>query len=289
MKLHLVDGTYELFRAFYGPPGATSPSGMEVGAVRALLRTLLALVQEEGATHVGVAFDHVIESFRNDLFSGYKTGAGIDPLLWAQFPLAEQATQALGLTVWPMVEFEADDALATAAFRWKGRVDQVVLCTPDKDMAQLVTGSKVVLWDRKNDVILDEAGVIEKFGVEPASIPDWLALVGDAVDGIPGLPKWGKKSAAALLARYRHVGHIPDEARAWDVPVRGATGLAETLRDRRDELGLYVRLATLRHDVPLTEELADLEWRGARRTELEALCARIGAPRLLERVRRWRE
>ena len=262
---------------------------MEVGAVRALLRTLLALVQQQGATHVGVAFDHVIESFRNDLFAGYKTSAGIDPLLMAQFPLAEEATRALGLTAWPMVEFEADDALATAAFRWRGRVDQVVLCTPDKDMAQLVTGSEVVLWDRKNDVVLDERGVIEKFGVEPASIPDWLALVGDAADGIPGLPRWGKKSAAVLLARYRHVDTIPDEVGAWDVPVRGAAGLAETLRGRRDEVRLYRLLATLRRDVPVTEELADLEWRGACRPELEALCAQIGDPRLLERVQRWRQ
>ena len=211
MRLHLVDGTYELFRAYFGAPKAFGRQGAEVGATRGLLRSMLALLGEPGVTHVGVAFDHVIESFRNDLFDGYKTSAGVPEDLLAQFPLAERAAEALGLVVWPMVEFEADDAIGTATARWQHlpEVEQVVICTPDKDMAQCVRGSRIVLLDRMRRKILDEPGVVEKFGVAPESIPDWLALVGDSSDGYPGVPRWGAKSAAAVLSVYQHLEDIP--------------------------------------------------------------------------------
>ncbi len=212
MKIHLIDGTYELFRGFYGPPPKTAPDGREVGATVGLLRSLLALLGEPDVTHVGVAFDHVVESFRNDLYAGYKTGEGIDPALRAQFDLAEEAVAALGLVVWSMVEFEADDAIATAALRFRDdpAVEQVVVCSPDKDLAQLVTGQRIVCWDRRRNIVYDEAAVIEKYGVPPASIPDWLALVGDAADGIPGIPAWGAKSAATVLSQFRHIEAVPD-------------------------------------------------------------------------------
>lgn len=291
MKVHLVDGTYELFRMYFGAPAATDPSGREVGATRALLRSLLALVTTPGVTHVGVAFDTVIESFRNELFDGYKTGEGIDPLLFAQFPLAERATAALGLTVWSMVELEADDAIATAAHRLEDdpRVEQIVVCSPDKDLAQCVRGERVVLWDRRREQILDEAGVREKFGVAPGSIPDYLALVGDSADGIPGIPRWGARSAATVLARYPRLEEIPDDASAWEVKVRGAAGLAESLRGRRDDALLYRRLATLRTDAKLEDDLvASLAWAGADRDALTALCDELGDARFAERVPRFR-
>jgi 5'-3' exonuclease len=289
MRVHLVDGTFELFRAFYGAPPAASPTGREVGATRALLRTLYALVEKDGATHVGCAFDTVIESFRNRLFEGYKTGDGLDPALWSQFPLAERAAHALGFAVWPMVEFEADDALATAAARFSQEpgVERVLVCSPDKDLAQCVRGSRVVTFDRLRGTLLDEDGVRAKFGVGPHSIPDLLALVGDAADGIPGVPRWGAKSAASVLARYGHVEDIPDDEGAWDVKVRGAASLAESLRAHRGVLPLYKTLATLRVDVPLEESLADLEWRGARRDALEALCDEIGDRGFVARVERF--
>jgi 5'-3' exonuclease len=287
MKLHLVDGTFELFRAWFGAPRATTSDGREVGATRGVLRTILSLLQEKDCTHVGVAFDHVIESFRNDLFAGYKTGAGLEPALVAQFPLVERACEALGVVVWPMVEFEADDAIATAAARFADAVDQVVICTPDKDLAQCVRGDRVVLLDRMRKTQLDEAGVIEKFGVPPRSIPDWLGLVGDTADGIPGIPKWGAKSAAAVLTRYGHLEAIPPDAAQWDVPVRGAAALAAELAPRGAEAALYRRLATLRGDVPLTEDLAALEWRGAHREALAAVCDELDFPRFLDRVPRW--
>jgi 5'-3' exonuclease len=254
------------------------------------MRSLLSLMRA-GATHVGVAFDHVIESFRNDLFAGYKTGAGIEPALLAQFELAETAVRSLGMVVWPMVEFEADDALATAAARLEAepRVERVVLCSPDKDLAQCVSGTRVVALDRRRDTLLDEAGVLSKFGVPPASIPDWLALVGDAADGIPGIPRWGERSAAAVLAVYRSIGSIPDDPGRWTVRVRGAAALAESLRARRTDAELYRRLATLRTDVPLQESLADLEWRGASREPLRELSIALGDAEILERVPRWRE
>ncbi len=242
-------------------------------------------------THVGVAFDSVVESFRNDLYAGYKTGAGVDPDLMAQFPLAERAAVALGVVCWGMVEMEADDALATAAARFSGdpRVEQVVICTPDKDLTQCVVGRRVVCRDRMRDKILDEQGVVAKFGVPPASIPDWLALVGDAADGFPGVPRWGAKSAATVLARYRHIDDIPDDEDIWEVKVRGAAGLAKSLSETREEAELYRTLATLRLDAPLEERLEDLRWQGARRRELEALCHEIGmTPRFLEQIPSWR-
>jgi 5'-3' exonuclease len=289
MRVHLVDGTFELFRAFYGAPRAASPTGREVGATRALLRTLYALVEKDGATHAGCAFDTVIESFRNRLFDGYKTGDGLDPALWSQFPLAERAAHALGFAVWPMVEFEADDALATAAVRFsqEPRVERVLVCSPDKDLAQCVRGARVVTFDRLRGTMLDEDGVRAKFGVGPHSIPDLLALVGDPADGIPGIPRWGAKSAASVLARYGRVEDIPDDEGAWDVKVRGAASLAESLRAHRDVLPLYKTLATLRVDVPLEESLADLEWRGARRDALEALCEEIGDRGFVARIARF--
>lgn len=291
MKVHLVDGTYELFRTFYGAPSATGQGGEEVGAVRGLVATLLALLKNEGATHVAVAFDHVIESFRNDLFDGYKTGDGIDPRLRSQFALAEDAARALGLVVWPMVDFEADDALAAGAHRYKTApgVEQVLLCSPDKDLGQCVEGDRVVLRDRRRKLTLDEAAIREKHGVAPHQIPDLLALVGDSADGIPGVPKWGAVSAATVLGRWGHVEAIPREAARWDVKVRGAEALCESLNAHRDEASLYKTLATLRTDAPIAEELSDLEWRGARRAEMEALCARLQDDKLLERVPRFAE
>ncbi len=290
MRIHLVDGTYELYRAHYGAPDATAPNGADVGATLGLMRSLLSLLREDGVTHVGCAFDHVIESFRNDLFGGYKTSDGVPAELFAQFPLAERAVGALGVVVWPMVEFEADDALATAAARAAARADveQVVICSPDKDLAQCVRGERVVCFDRLRRKVYDEPAVVEKFGVAPASIPDWLALVGDAADGFPGVPRWGARSAATLLAHYRHLEAIPDDPSQWRVAVRGAEALAASLVGSRQEALLYRRLATLRTDVPLTEDTDALRWEGARRAELEALCTEIGGESILERVQRWR-
>jgi 5'-3' exonuclease len=292
MKIHLIDGTYELFRNHFGAPPKQSSDGREVGATLGLLRSLYALLSLPGVTHVGVAFDHVIESFRNDLYPGYKTSAGVDLKLLAQFPLAEQAVSALGLVVWPMVAFEADDALgsATARFGKLGSVEQVVICSPDKDLAQLVSGKRIVCWDRRREIVIDEAGVVQKFGVKPASIPDWLALVGDAADGYPGLPGWGAKSASAVLSRYGHLEAIPPEPAKWKVhgltPGRAAS-LGKSLASRREEALLYRRLATLRSDVPLKEKLRDLEWRGAL-PALRDLCHELGDDRLPERISRWR-
>lgn len=288
MRIHLVDGTYELFRAHFGTPPRRGAGGEEVGATVGMLASLLSLVREEETTHVAVAFDHVIESFRNGLFAGYKTGEGVEPELMAQFPLAEKAAAALGLVVWPMVEFEADDALAAAAARWADSAGQVVVCSPDKDLAQTVRGARVVCFDRRRQITLDEAGVEAKFGVPPCSIPDYLALVGDSADGIPGIPRWGAKSTATVLARYRRIEDIPDDESDWDVRVRGAAALAENLAGSRDDALLYRRLATLRTDVPLAEELGDLEWRGAPRDDLMALLKRLDAENLAERVPRWR-
>jgi 5'-3' exonuclease len=278
LKVHLVDGTYELFRAYFGGPPATSPSGLEVGATRTLLRSLNKLLREEDVTHVAVAFDHVIESFRNDLFAGYKTGEGVEPELRDQFSLAERAASALGLVVWPMVAFEADDAMATAAARFsqQGQVAQIVLCSPDKDLCQCVRGDRIVAFDRMRGRLRTEQGVIEKFGVPPASIPDWLALVGDTADGIPGIPRWGSKSAATLLAEYGHLDRIPDDENDWKITVRGAAALSRELRERRDTALLYRTLATLRLDVPLEESVDDLAWEGAAARELEALCEELG-------------
>jgi 5'-3' exonuclease len=290
MKVHLVDGTYELFRSHFGAPRRKAPDGREVGATVGLLRSLLALLSTPGVTHVACAFDHVIESFRNDLFPGYKTGEGVDADLLAQFALAERAVVALGMVVWPMVEFEADDALAAGAARFGGRpgVEQVVICSPDKDLAQAVSGVRVVCWDRRRGNVLDEDGVVQKFGVRPHSIPDWLALVGDSADGYPGIPAWGAKSAAAVLARVDHLESIPADPRRLGLPLARASRLAESLATHREEAFLYRRLATLRVDVPLEEVLADLEWRGAR-AELAEVCRGLGDEALPLRLTRHRD
>jgi len=290
MRVHLVDGTYELYRAHYGAPDATAPDGRDVGATLGLMRSLLALLREDGVTHVACAFDHVIESFRNDLYEGYKTSDGVPPELFAQFALAERALRALGIVVWPMVEFEADDALATAAARAAARedVEQVVICSPDKDLAQCVRGSRIVCLDRSRRTTYDEAGVVGKFGVAPASIPDWLALVGDDADGFPGLPRWGAKSAATVLAHYRHLEAIPDDPASWQVAVRGADALAASLRAGRTDALLYRRLATLRTDVPVRESVDEWRWDGAHRADLDELIGEIGGASILERVPRWR-
>jgi len=226
MKIYLVDGTYELFRNHFGPPPRKAPDGREVGATLGLLRSLLMLLATPGITHVACAFDHVIESFRNGLYPGYKTGAGVDPNLLAQFELAEEAVSALGLVVWPMRQFEADDALAsaTARFKHEAGVEQIVICSPDKDLAQLVSGSRIALWDRRRDRLIDEAAVVVKFGVRPQSIPDWLGLVGDAADGLPGIPGWGEKSAAAVLAKYEHLEAIPADPHTWGLRPAGPRG-----------------------------------------------------------------
>jgi 5'-3' exonuclease len=288
MNIHLVDGTYELFRSHFGAPSRKAPDGREVGATLGLLNSILALLTKSGVTHVACAFDHVIESFRNDLFAGYKTSAGVAAELLAQFTLAEQAVAALGIVVWPMVEFEADDALASAALRFSGEagVEQVVICSPDKDVAQLVSGKRVVCWDRRRDIVYDEAAVLAKFGVRPASIPDWLALVGDSADGYPGLPGWGAKSASTVLSRYEHLEAIPEDPGQWGLGSARALRLAESLRVHREEALLYRRLATLRHDVPLQETIPDLEWRGAHQ-RLQQFCAELGSDTLCKRVPRW--
>lgn len=263
VKLHLIDGTFELFRSFYGRKDTRlAPDGTDVNAVYGVLRSTLDLLDQPGVTHVAAAFDSVIESFRNDLFVGYKTGEGVDPLLLAQFPIVEEVLAAAGVTVWGMYEFEADDAIATAALRWMDDVEQVVLCSPDKDLMQCVVGDRVVSWDRMRARWFDESGVVEKFGVHPESIPDYLALVGDTADGVPGLPGWGAKSTATVLARFGRLEMIPDDAADWDVTVRGADKLAATLCEYREEAMLYRTLTTLRRDVPLPESLDDLEWKG---------------------------
>lgn len=285
MNVHLVDGTYELFRAWFGAPEATSPSGAEVGATRGFLRSMAALLGDQEVTHIGCAFDHTVESFRNDLFDGYKTGEGLEPDLFAQFPLAERASLALGMITWPMVEFEADDALAAAAAKFDAApdVDQVVICSPDKDLCQCVRGSRVVTLDRRRKIVLDEYGVQEKFGVLPESIPDYLALVGDTADGIPGIPRWGAKSTAAVLAKFVHLENIPSDHDTWGIEVRGAAALAQNLNAMPDEARLYRELATLRLDVPFEESIDDMKWHGPNMPALEALCEELGETRLLDR------
>ncbi len=283
VNVHLIDGTYELFRSYFGAPEAKAPDGREVGAVRGLLASLGGLLREPSTTHMAVAFDTVIESFRNDMFDGYKTGEGMDPVLWEQFPLAERAVKALGVVVWPMIEFEADDGLAAGAkkFSEHERVERVIICTPDKDLAQMV-GGRVVQLDRKQRKLYDEDGVYEKFGVAPESIPDYLALVGDDQDGIPGVPKWGQKSAATMLFHYGHLESIPENCEDWQVKLRGAKSLAQGLAEHRDAAMLYRQLATLRLDVPIEEELEDLRWRGPN-AELGEFCREIGFARFMDR------
>lgn len=289
MLLHLLDATYELFRAYFGFPSRSAPDGREVGATLGIIETTLSLLRENGVTHVGAATDNVIESFRNDMYAGYKTGEGIEPDLWDQFPLAERALRTLGVVVWPMVEFEADDAIATAALRWVDDVEKVVILSPDKDLTQCVIGDDIVSFNRREQKEINEDGVREKFGVSPASIPDYLALVGDAADGIPGIPSWGAKSASTLLARYERIERIPADVEAWDVKVRGAARLSENLEASRDDAMLFRTLTTLRRDVPLDESLDDLEWHGVRRAEFEALCDELGFTDVRNRPHRWQD
>jgi 5'-3' exonuclease len=289
LKVYLVDGTYELFRHYYAVPSARDPHGHEVGAVRGVLASILGMVTG-GATHIGVATDHVIESFRNGLWASYKTSAGVERDLLAQFPLLEEALATMGVRVWPMVEFEADDALAAAAAAADSddRVDEVIICTPDKDLAQCVRGTRVVQLNRRTRAIRDEAGVVEKFGVPPASIPDYLALVGDAADGYPGLPGWGAKSAAAVLARFGHLEDIPEDWRLWHVNASKPAALADTLVRQRELAFLFRTLATLRTDIPVFENVDELEWKGPT-SDFEKLASRLDTtaegPGLMKRLR----
>jgi 5'-3' exonuclease len=297
MRLHLVDATYELFRAHYAPrPPVLGRDGIPLSGVSGLCDQLLYLLRDEGATHVGAATDRVIESFRNALYPGYKSSAGMPPELLAQFPIAEAAIEALGIVLWPMVEFEADDAIAAAAVRFAedSRVERILVCTPDKDMAQLVVGERIVLWDRRRNIVYDDAGVWAKWGVAPASIPDWLGLVGDSADGFPGIPGWGAKGAASVLAVYPHYESIPAKASAWEVP--GVTGgraisLSASLREHWDEALLYrdlARLRTIEDGVPIRQRNADeLRWDGTPRAAWEAFCEEWGLDRLRTRPHRW--
>jgi 5'-3' exonuclease len=289
MKVHLIDGTYELFRNHFGAPPKKAPNGQEVGATLGLLRSLLMLLTSPDVTHVGVAFDHVIESFRNKMYADYKTGEGVDPLLMAQISLAEKAVSALGVTVWSMTKFEADDALATAATRFAKlkSVEQVLVCSPDKDLAQLVNGTRVVCWDRRREIIIDEQGVIEKFGVAPESIPDYLALVGDSADGYPGIQGWGAKSTATVLAKFKHIESIPKDPSKLGLGLGRATTLVENLQQNFKDALLFRELSTLRTDVPLKEKLDDLKWRGAY-PRLKKVCHELGDERIPERVPLWR-
>ena len=290
VRAFLVDGTYELFRHFFGVPSHVNAAGSEVAAVRGVISSVASMLREQGQpAYLGVATDHVIESFRNDMWPGYKTGAGVDPVLMGQFGLLEEALDALGVAVWAMVDLEADDALASAAATAAADpgVRQVVICTPDKDLAQCVTGARVVQLDRRRKVVIDEPAVVEKFGVAPASIPDYLALVGDSADGFPGLPGWGAKTTAAVLRRYGHLEAIPDAPGQWDVPIRGAAALAATLAGSRDLAMLFRDLATLRTEPAVIASVSELRWAGPRPGFAE-LCTRVldapGLPATVERL-----
>jgi 5'-3' exonuclease len=289
MKVHLVDATFELFRAFFSHPMELAPDGRPVNAVHGLVDSMLSLLREPDVTHIAAATDYVIESWRNDLFAGYKTSFGMPPELLSQFRDAERGLRSLGIVTWPMVEDEADDGLAAAVARFADdpRVEQVVVCSVDKDLAQCVRDERVVLRDRMRRITYDEAGVREKFGVAPASIPDYLALVGDSSDGYPGLPGWGAKSAAAVLARWGTLDAIPDSPLEWDVPLRNATRLAATLQQQRPDAILYRRLATLNTDAAIEGDLDALEWRGVPREAFLALCDELGFETIRQRVHRW--
>jgi 5'-3' exonuclease len=286
MNVHLVDGTYELFRHYYALPSRLDANGDEVGGLVGVLNSIVSMLRD-GATHIGVATDHVVESFRNQMYEGYKTGEGIDPALWRQFHPLEDALRAMGVVVWAMAEEEADDGLAAAAHRASAdrNVKRVFICTPDKDLSQCVRGKRVVQLDRRKGTIRDEDGVRAKFGVGPESIPDYLGLVGDASDGFPGVPGWGAKSASAVLARYDHLESIPKDASQWEVPIRGAERLASSLREHKADAFLFRDLATLRVDAPVFESVDELRWRGP--TDAFApLCERLGVPGLVEAVTR---
>lgn len=284
MDVHLIDGTYELFRYFFAVPPAQDAKGQEIGAVRGVLGSVLSMI-EGGATHIGVATDHVVESFRNDLYPGYKTSEGVAPELLSQFPILEEALGAMGVVVWPMVEFEADDALASAAAKAAkdSRAQQVLICTPDKDLSQSVVGTRVVQLDRRREIVRDEAGVVAKFGVKPASIPDYLAVVGDAADGYPGVTGWGAKAAASVFSRYPHFEDIPKDWKKWDPSIRRARPLSESLFASWNDALLFRTLATLRLDAPVFGTVDDLRWQGPRKN-FEEFARRLKAPDLVRRA-----
>ncbi len=286
MIVHLVDGTYELFRQFFGRPGHETADGREVGATRAVLRNLLSML-DDGATHVGVATDNVIESFRNEMYDGYKDGSEMDPLIMAQFPWLEEGIDALGVKLFPMVEYEADDGMAAAAAiaAEDDRVEKVLICTPDKDLAQCVRKGRVLQFDRRKEKVYDVEDVIEKYGVPPESIPDWLGLVGDSADGFPGLQGWGAKSAAAVLSRYGKIEDIPLSAGQWDITVRSGAKLAQTLADNMPDALLFKTLATLALDAPTIDNVDELRWTGPT-PQLAAFAASIDAPDLVEKANR---
>jgi 5'-3' exonuclease len=285
VKVHLIDGTYELFRHYFAVPPERDAKGREIGAVRGVVRSVWSMI-EAGATHLGVATDHVIESFRNELYAGYKTGEGVPEELMSQFPLLEAALQSMGVVVWAMVEFEADDALAAAAAKAAEdpRVEQVLICTPDKDLAQCVRGNRVVQVDRRRAIVRDAAAVVEKFGVRPESIPDWLAVVGDSADGFPGIPAWGAKSAAAVLREYPKLEDVPKSAAGWAAGIASAKRLSQLLNENWDSALLFRTLATLRQDAPVMQDVEDLRWRGAQEGFAE-LCVEMKMPELWEKVR----
>ena len=284
MNVHLIDGTYELFRYFFAVPSAKDKTGQEIGAVRGVLGSLFSMF-EAGATHLGVATDHVVESFRNDLYAGYKTSEGVAPELLSQFPILEDALIAMGVKVWPMTHFEADDALASAAAKSANdpRINQILICTPDKDLAQCVVGNRVVQVDRRREIVRDEAAIEAKFGVKPESIPDYLAVTGDSADGYPGIAGWGAKAAAAVFSRYAHLETVPRDCRDWDPSIKRAKGLAESLFRSWEDALLFRTLATLRFDAPVFESADELKWEGPR-PEFEKLCERLRAPDLYRRV-----
>jgi 5'-3' exonuclease len=284
MNVHLIDGTYELFRHFFAVPSSADANGQEIGAVRGVLTSVLSMI-ERGATHIGVATDHVVESFRNDLYPGYKTSEGVAPELLSQFPILEEAMEAMGVTVWPMVDFEADDALASAAAKAakNDSVKQILICTPDKDLGQCVVGTRVVQLDRRRDIVRDEVGVVAKFGVKPQSIPDYLAVVGDSADGFPGISGWGAKAAAQTFSQYPHLEDIPKDWREWHPSIRKARLLSESLFSGWNDALLFRKLATLRLDVSVFDSVEDLRWKGAR-SDFEEYCQRMKSPDLLRRV-----
>ena len=285
MDVYLIDGTYELFRHYFAVPSTKDASGQEIGAVRGVVTSVLSMI-EGGATHLGVATDHVIESFRNDLYPGYKTAEGVDPALLSQFPILEEALESMGVMVWPMVEFEADDALASAAAKGakNKRVGKVFICTPDKDLAQCVVDARVVQFDRRQNVVRDQAGVVEKFGVQPQTIPDYLAVVGDSADGFPGVKGWGAKGAASVLSQYPHLESIPKDWKEWDPSIRKARGLAESLFTSWEDALLFRTLATLRLDVPVFDSVDALRWKGPG-PHFEDYCRRMKSPDLVRRVK----
>lgn len=284
MRIHLIDGTYELFRHFFAVPSSLDPNGQEIGAVRGVVTSVLSMI-EQGATHLGVATDHVVESFRNELYSGYKTSEGVPPELLSQFAILEEALAAMGVVVWPMVYYEADDALASAAIKAANDdcVEQVLICTPDKDLGQCIRGTRIVQVDRRRNIMRDEAGIVDKFGVKPPSIPDYLAVVGDTADGYPGLPGWGIKAAALTFSQYPHLDDIPKDWREWHPSIKKARTLSESLFNQWNDALLFRTLATLRLDVPVFQTIEELCWRGPQ-ANFEEYCVRMKSPDLANRA-----